>query len=845
MLLKIQPKYKTDLIVSLNQKLNEYINHKKPTMFRWMINELYFNGISPTALKWRFHKTDRRQLVDEYDTEGQPTGQQVEKPNLISLEDELGAYKYNHRGIPTKVKDYLDDITNREIAVDCQSFSMDLNSLDFIKKIITDELIGDKDWHANIYKVIKDQLIKGNGFLMNESFDLIKQIKTYTTHDNGKYTWNKDVEVPYKRGTYTSYVDPECVFVEPGTTTPSELFIGTQMTYSELITTFPELEKLVNNPNTKNFNNKYQSKQETINTTNPFNYNLADKITTMYHNYTDTKQYSSYGLEMGWNNCNSFLNRLQTNDNYYNGFLMDNKFWVWKYYNLKYNPNDDNSGDFFTLFVDNHELYSGPILELDKDLPIVNFAFNRDSKTFFSDSMVDKIKPIQDQINEFANIKKNGIEWLSTTNIATNRKFIQPNFTLDKYRVNVLDTSTMEDKGQEGMGPNLEQPMPIGNVVQPFSIGNVNAITLSQQEIDLLLFEMDEMYPKPISKIQAQPQQAQENTTYSPTISVNQLINQFTYQLSNLGEKFVKETIQALRYFQIKDKQKELYLYDQVIEVVDSEESKLIKKAIKLFNKYEAQVKQQKQQEGEQQAQQDYDTIINDVQMTDEQKAQAKGIYDQKLEALKNLDLTGGQKAQDVIKDKATATQVIADMTQNKIVDETIYFTMDSLVLLGSQDLKMHINFNKSKDEIIRDTKQFMADMQSFGVIIDTSKVGESLALLYGQNLNVLPANPPDPIVSQLLAKGAIKQNHLFYPDAAATKAALTKFFQLSPQELVFDPNNGDTQKFAFEQKVLHDSKTSLDNNQITGKAVADTAKQDYLNQQKSLGANIALTNGQ
>lgn len=837
MLLQIQPKYNTNLVKSLNEKLKQFIDSKKPTMFKWMINELYFNGISPTALKWRFHKKVNYELQEITDTNGEVTGEKRNIPNLVTLEQELGTYRYNNRGIPTKIKDYLDDITTREIAVDCKSFSMDLNSIEFIKKIITDELIADKDWNSNIYKVIKDQLIKGNGFLMNESFDLVKQVKSYSTHDNGKYKWNKDVSVPYKRGTYTSYIDPECIFTESGTKTPSELFIGTPMTYSELITTFPDLEKLVNKPASINYNSNYQPKDNKINTTKPFNYNLADKIIKMYNNFTDSKNYGNLKMDEGWDTCNSFIEKLQLGDSYYNNFLAEDKFWLWKYYNLKYNPNDDNSGDFFTLFIDNHELYSGPILEMDKELPIVNFAFNPDSKGFFSDSMTDKLKSIQDQINEFSNIKKNQIEWLSTTNITTNRKFIQGNFSLDKHRINVLDIATMEDKGQEGLGPTLEQPMPIGNIIQNFSIGNANAVTLSQQEIDLLLFEMDEMYPKPLSKIQAQPQQAQENTTYSPTTSVNQLINQFTYQLSNIGEKFVKETIQALRYFQIKDKQKELYLYDNVIEVVDNEESKLIKKAIKLFNQYQASVKADQQQQGNQNAKQDLESILNDAQMTQEQKTTATGIYNQKIQNLQNIDLTAGQKPEDVIKDKATAIQVIADMTKKGLEDETIYFTIDTLVLLGSQDLKMHINFNKSRDEIIRDTKQFMVDMQSFGVIIDTSKVGEALAILYGQNLDVLPGNPPDPIVSQLLSKGAIKQNYLYYPDAAATKASMGKFFGLNPNDLQFNSQNGDTQKFLFEQQVLQNVKTTVDSNQINSKAVATTASQQYLNQSQPTNA--------
>jgi len=247
MLFKIDPKYNTEEVRDLMSKRTYFIGDKLPTLRRWTINKLYNEGISIEALEWRYKNIPVDKMVDDL-KDGVPTGEKILKKIYTTKEKEFGKYRYNKQGIPTKVGEYITDISSRDIAHNVTSIVLGKEEKDFINKVLQVGLLSDSQLESDLRKLIEDITVLGTGMMTSENFDLIREVLSWTGLKDGKYKWSKKDSLPYKRGVYTRYIDPETVFPEPDTETPTEMFVGKPYTYGELILNYPELKDKVNKP---------------------------------------------------------------------------------------------------------------------------------------------------------------------------------------------------------------------------------------------------------------------------------------------------------------------------------------------------------------------------------------------------------------------------------------------------------------------------------------------------------------------------------------------------------------------------------------------------------------------
>lgn len=778
MLIKIEPKYNTKTVSKLMSKRGAFISSKLPTLRRWTVNRLYYSGIDMEGLDWRYGLVPIDYVTDELDPSGVATGQKVHKKRYTTKEKEHGKYRYNKQGIPTKVGEYISDIESRKVAHNVVSLSLGAEEKDLITKVIKDGLIDSSEWGENLGKVLEDTLVLGNGMMSSESFDLIRKIKGWSGQEEGKYNWSKKKEdLPYKRGVFSNYIDPECVFPEPGASNPTEMFIGKPYTYGELILNFPELEKKVTKPSGTNYSDNYNNSEEMIVTSNPFSYKLHERI---------IDSYNSYEKSFGDKDWVTSLTDPKTKLSEYNKISPDQKFWVWTYYNLAYNPTDDNSGDYMCIFMDNFELYSGPIVNADKDIPVVNFKFDNTSN-YWSSSMVDKLKAIQDSLNERDNIKRTALEYASTSNIATNKDFIDDDFTVNRYGINVLDVSTKTEDSIASISNDYGKNLAIANVVQPFKIGNIDAIEANQADVTNLLMEMDGLYPKPTYKTQGLREDQQNDTLYSPNVEINNLIQRFTRGLGTVAEKYIKELIHNLKYVSFENKSFKggVHLYGHLVKVVETQKDKTISQAkmvVDPLNKLMEQEAQQMQQKVVQEG--------GDISKI------PKPPEPIKKEDINNIKI---------------ASEVIASAAQKEIVDKTVYFIYKDMVLLGQEDIKANVSFDQTKDQQIADMRSYINTMKEAGVFVDASSIGKRLSVLFGQDANTIASQAPDPILQSLINSGGLRVNSLLYPSDGATESIIGKFLQIDEKEFQWNPQDYNSSKWLMQSKIAHQQAKELE----------------------------------
>ena len=816
--------YLTPAVIALKSRLDHFIEGKRHIMNRWVKNELLYDGISSESVRWRFEKLFHIQETEVVNESGEI---QIEQMKVqYTKESEYGPYIFNKRCIPTKVSEYIDDIVSRDLDADVTSLYLDTRTLDLVTKIIKTSLINDTTWQTSKEKVIRDILVKGNGMMRNDSYDLIRRINKKKKYSKRNIEWGEKIDIPYKRGTYSSYVDPECVFTEPNTKNPTEFFVGTPYTYGELLLHFPELEKNIIPPSSSRFSFAKKSNitvDYPINATSPFNYNLAEKIKTVYENYDNAEFLRLNNIKYLSSNNNWFDN-VFTKTEWYNSFFREDYYWVWEYYSLAYNPNDEKSGDYCCIFIDNYELYSGPIIQPDKDFPVVNFKFNKES-VYWSRSMVDDLFSIQRDINRKENIKSRQGDLLSTANLATNKDFTKNEFILDPFRVNVLDLETKQDEDIASRIEGIDKPMSVSNLIQPLLLGNPNAIEINNGEINSLLMQMEELYPKPFSKLQPQPEQNQVMSSYSPTMKLYNIINNFSEGLGILGEKFIKESVVALEYFAQDNPNKEINIFNTNITVVENESEKMLHKAKKLLIEFTRRNNEMQKMQAIEQAKQSAAEDANNPNLDENTRMLAAQQAQQPNVEIAQENLMKEEDVKSVTKN--TAPAVIREIEKGGIKDDTIYFVKDNMVLLGSEGLKINIRFNKTKEEIIRDTMSFIDAIQKTGAFIDVNPLASRLATLYDQDLSVLLADGPDPIIQQMFQKNAFRVNTLVYPSDPASEAILTKLLKIDPKDMEFIPEeSANFQKFLLTEKVKADLLKEVQADREQKKATSQTMGQ-------------------
>lgn len=793
MLFKIDPKAKHENVKQLRAKLTKFISAKMPIIQRWAWNELYMQGIDRKALEWRFNRIPSREMVDYVDEAGKKTGEKGPR-DYYTLEEIKGTYSYNMRGVPTKVTEYLEDGCSREINVDVNSTSLLPTHVNFCQKVLQEGMINDTEWLSSVRKKKRDILVKGKAFDSVESFDLTRKVRTWKELGDkavGGFVWDEAAELPYKRGVFVEYIDPEWVFPEPGTLNPTEFFVGKPYTYSEFILNFPDLYDKAVPGMTDMMNIARYKKTDMIYPETLFPYQIDKPISALYHNWREidnpTQTLFCHGQAgIPW------LNDIWNLDS--KGFSLmektgyDHKIWVWKYYHLAHNPipeKDKNgkekrntSGDFCCIFVNDWQLYAGPILEADKNAPLVAYSFKEDRLDYWNKSMVDELRPIQDNINDMENVKRTSLDNLSTTNLAVNKKLIESDIVLDRHMINIVNIETEQDK-EDQMSLQQQGPLNVGNVIQNMQLGNPAAVSLSKTEIIDKLGEMDELYPKPIYKIQLLPAQAQIQTHYSSNPIINNLNKNFNDSQSKVGEKFLKETLGFIRYVNVQLGEE----LNQKAKKKGEREGKEILRAVGLAGLpiiVAKDFKQMKQISLEKKI----DQFIEYKNQMDEEQRQTQQ---------QSLQAETGQNVEIPELPKLTKKQVMANKElvksiEAEVPDDNVYFVFEDLIMQGTDDLQVKISFDKTRQELVQETQEFITIMANLGTYIDNSVMAEKLALLFNQNLKVLDTNPPDQLTQTLLRNFRINSN--LYPEGSMVQKIYQKFAGLTEEETKFNPNN-------------------------------------------------------
>jgi len=762
----------TKPIQDLTRKLEYFIEAKMPTINKWIKNDLYLYGIDNYAFEWAFSKTEDAGIVK---TEVNGIEEQIA---IRKTKEEIyGRYRYNNKGIPSKVKDYIDDIVAREQVADIKSILLSPNDKTILTRILQEGFINDIDWKTNIKSLlIRDLLSKGDFFVGINSYNQTRNVRNWNKLDKeGNYIWDVAEEMDYKNGCFIEYLDPELVFPEPNTDNPQEFFIAKPYSYSEFIREFPDLEKnVVKNSNEKGTLNNTPYDNKSIYPEDKFPYKITDKMIDIYQN--------RYKAEEFRNNIHWFNSVF--NGSNYSHLYDDRKIWVWTYYNLNYNPNDNNIGDTCFQFVNYWQLYSGAIPTADKDVPFIRGSFKKNKGTYWSSSMVDELKPIQDEINEIENVKKANMGMLMTTNLAVNSKLINSNIVLDRRRVNVIDLKNEDDSP-------LNSAISVQQALQPLQLGSVNALESADRDILDLLSQMDTLYPKPISAVQLQPEQNIKDSNFSPVLRVNTIIHQINSYLSHIGSKFIKETIGNFRYFNARNK-KPLHLSFSVlpVKVVKDEEEKSIEQAKEMLIIYNNIIQQQQDPNNPQQ-------LIDPA-------------------TIKTVEL-------------ANETKIMIQQAGVPITINNTYIVSDNLLKYGSSGMDLTISLEKSRAEVIKDTQEFITVVNNIGgVTIDPSKLVKQLAILYSQNLDMLITNPPDPVVQSILGKGNFRIVSQDYLGEGAAATIRKKILGIDP--VPFNPDNEKYQEYVYKTTTTVALADQSAENQTKLDIIAKQLLNDYVN---------------
>lgn len=864
MLFKPQPKYDTKAIKHLREKRDRFVADKLSTQRNWTENELYAAGISRDSLQWKYRNYKAEEVV-ELQTEDGPINEK--RTRVWTQEQRYGKYRYVKRGIPAKVKDYINDISTRDLVADIKTFSQDTDHVTLVKAIVDKGILCDDDAREVKKKVVEDLLVKGNAFLTAEAYDLTRKVKTWNKKtDDGSYDWSDErEEIDYKRGVFVRNIDPDLVFPEPGACKPTEWFIAEPYSYGELILEYPDLEKKVRKPDEveDTSNGDKEPKKPKIGPNSYFPYKMGEKIKRIYRQ-GDAK-HSEIDLTGGWDIGTSWYDKAMCTDiNSYDdrshGTMMDeassmyhkmnneNVYWVWKYYNIAYNPNDSESGDYCCVFIEDWQLYSGPIQEADKKEPIVHLKLH-ETDDYWSHSMVDELKDIQDQMNAHENIKRVNIEYLSSTNFATNKTFIDGSIDINPYDINVQHLEEEDSIDAQGA-------FNVNYSLQRMNLGSADAVNLGVSEIQNLLLEMDYLYPTVPSKLQYQGEAAQEKTSYSPVLAIDDIIEEIGYGYGELAEKFVKETAHSIKY--LVGEGKTVPLLNKQVIVVDEDEDKLIEIAESI---------RQAQLIRAEQEQKEYEKLRQEAIQLQSQASQTPQQQPQQSAIQQTPNVTQAPQGQPAAPQvpQAPEQQSIADQIPEKLeipeelekpiktakqakrmlskaktsTDGRVYFVYSNMLLLGDMDLEIDIKFMRTKEEQIRDEQEFIALMKASGAMINTSYQAERVANMFGKSLDVLPINPPSDTQQNLIQSGQAKLNFLMYPNDRQTDDAGTKFLGLAPSHGTFDETEYNVNK---ELRIIA-AKTEAEIAIEKSKAEAKRGPEKELQQVKNEGLKNNLLN--
>lgn len=784
-----QNKKETKPIEELNSKLRYFINAKLPIINRWNENSLHLKKLDSKAFEWAFNMITSPEMVEVQKENGE-----MEKINKYKTkEDMYGKYTYNAKGIPSKIKDYIDDIVAREQVANIQSMVLSPNDKNLLTKILQEGFINDTEWKTTIKKqIIEDILCKGDFFVSVDSYNLTRNVRRWDKLDKeGDYIWGKAEEMPDKIGTFVQYIDPEFIFPEPDTDNPQEFFIAKPYTYSEFIREFPELESNVIKKSYEigkisNTTNQSMGK-ETIYADEPFPYRVVDRMIDLYENKHKIGNNGNAQLN------NWFHDPLRGNcrGTHYERLEDTRRIWVWTYYNLNYDPNNNKIGDHCIKFVNNWQLYSGAIPNADKEVPFVKCGFEKVKGSYWSRSMVDELRPLQEKINDIENVKQANLDMLMTTNLAINSKLISPHISLDRMEINVIPMHTEDEE------PGIIETFNVAQTIQPLALGNANGLEAADRSINEVLMQMDAMFPKPISNVQLQPEQNVKDSNFSPVLRLNTIINQINSALSNIGVKFIKETVGTIRYFNIKGgKALTLPINVLPIKVVKDQEEREIEKAKEAlisFNNYLS-----SQQDTNQPPQE----MINPA-------------------SIETLEMAG-------------QVMQLIQSSGFPIESNTTYMLYDNLVRFGSSGLELKVSLSQSRMEVIKDTQEFISVVNAIGgVTINPALLVKELAVLYNQNLDILATDPPDAVVQAILQKGNFRVVSQDYLGEGAAAMIRKKILGIDP--VPFNPENEKYQEYVNKTTANMALADQSAENKIKLETAAQMLVQNFVNSQDAV----------
>lgn len=795
MLITLNIKENTKNVTFLRQKLNDYIKAKLPILHIWAWNYLYYKGIDRAALKWRFETVPiPAELLQETDDLSNPTGRYLKLDYFYkTYEDLYGKYKYNYSGIPTKVNEYKNDILSREITAKVTSTTFDYNVTNFFQKVLINNFLGDQNFKDYLERIVEDLLLKNKAYLKIESFNLLRKVRLWTKidyreKDKWNYIWGEKQKLPYKRGVFLDYVDPECVFPEPETKKPTDYFIGIPYTLNQLLFDYPDLIKI----------------KDYLYPEQLFPYKKGEEIEFIYHNYNSLNFNFIVPNNQLFADKNSWLNKVWSLD-FELSKMIDRPqyYWLWFYYHIASNPIEDTSGDYCCVFINNYELYSAPIPETDKTVPIVTFEMNS-SSDYYGSSLVSNLRPLQDYINDLENIKRTQVAWLSTTNLAVNKSLLEDSdFVLDRHKINVLNIKTQEEEETEILEMKAQPKiLSVGNVIQNVFLGNPQVINLVNVEVPILLNEMDNLYPKPLYRIQLQPAENQTKTSYSPVVPINNLIVKISHALSMAGEKYIKEIIGFIRFL------------NNTIKLENNNKQEKTKKILQAIGLDNLQIIVAKDEQEKREIQ-DRRLIEIFTEFTNQRIEQQRifaieqGLIKDTKQEFKKL------KPEDI--EKEAREKIVSLRAEFSKYDQTTYFVFEDLMMLGTEDIGLKVSIGKTKQEIIRDNIDFINLANNIGLSysIDSNKILAEIANLYGINLEFLVTNPPD-LATQTLARN-FRANMLLYPDSTITQLLVQKFAGIAKDSMVFDPNNSSVQEWTY--KIEKTKQNTLETTEETAKA--------------------------
>jgi len=857
-----------EYIQRLNNRRGQLVYARKYISSKMAKGYLDYQCINKNIFNWRFETVYNDLGEVEVESEdGEFLKKMTQQCSFKSAEQYYNQAYFRNKLVQNKIDDYHRELISRD-------YSLEVKSIPYQdSRYVITNLIKQKfetpEFKDNLSKAVFDSMVKGTGFLRPIIYDNESEKKILNINKKGEIEW-ETVKTSTNSGLTLERLDPETVFVDPGSSNPKELFICTPYEVEELLWKYPSLSKYIPVLDRLNLNNAVNTPDNVINRERLYNYHVGELLYQTYElasvknlglfdSYYDT--YGNYitpgiGKETGTvsRTGNILFDRNKGGENW-NDYLshtlpterIRSSYIVNEYYNVEQ--------DLYVVYIGNIILWKSAILEPFKDLPIIPIYTDNKHDGYYGTPLTEKISEFQDEYNYH-----NHLETLATK--VTGKPFI----LVDDSRLNtkyhtdgVIELSESSPINFVHMDRLPESGMSAGSPMVPIPLTNGGSESITQNRKNTITASLENQFPSLKQLVAGSSPEMQRDMIWSRDLQSNEIMRNLEISLSKLAYiTFIVKTVELQKFrnkfgetipsFETGGGNRDL-----VISFDEKEEQKNKQdKIAELTRLYENQIKQAV--ESMKQAQDPNAVqIMNEVR--DSIQKEVVTAYLQKMGNSFNMmpDEEKNNMVQGAVNDPAVKSTIDALMQEQGM--EEVDAKLSQLVssqITPPVDMSIYINFGLIKNWIelrkefvfsfkksLKEQQQAIMDMlntvkplaDTLGFYVDTKELMNNIITAYGFNPEkMLIQNPaaPNTIATSKNAKlteiVSYDKNYMVYAQFLNDKYGKEIF---TPDMLMEWDNKKGQMELALKQQEISTRNVS--------KAQTDIIKSDHSSKLDSL----------